>query len=92
MHTIWEFYETPLGPRPIHPVRSGRIPAKGHRRPRLQTEGHGGARGYHLLAVPSWSRRIRVALDCAVGLVLARVDIADLTELSRSRKEIEDHA
>ena len=44
------------------------------------------ARGYHLLAMPSWSRRIRVALDWGVGLVLARVDIADLTELSRSRR------
>jgi NADH dehydrogenase len=44
------------------------------------------ARGYHLLAMPTWSRRVRVALDWAVGLVLPRVDIADLTELSRSRK------
>ena len=70
MDTIWEFYETPLGPRPIHPIRGGRIPAQGHRRP----------------------RRIRVALDWAVGLVLPRVDIADVTELSRSRKEAEEHA
>jgi hypothetical protein len=50
------------------------------------------ARGYHLLAMPSWSRRIRVAFDWAVGLVLARVDIADLTGVSRSRKEIEERA
>ncbi len=82
MDKIWEFYETPLGPRPIHPIRSGRIPAQGHRRPR----------GSHLLAMPSWSRRIRVALDWAVGLVLRRVDLADPTELSRSRKEVEEHA
>jgi hypothetical protein len=35
MDTIWEFYETPVGPRPIHPVRNGRIPAQGHRRRRV---------------------------------------------------------
>jgi hypothetical protein len=87
MDTIWGFYESPVGPRPIHPVRNGRIPAQGRRRRRVVA-----ARGYHLLAMPSWSRRIRVAFDRAVGLVLARVDIADLTGVSRSRKEIEERA
>jgi hypothetical protein len=28
------------------------------------------ARGYHLLAMPSWSRWIQVAIDWTVGLVL----------------------
>jgi hypothetical protein len=85
MDTIWEFYETPVGPRPIHPVRNGRIPAQGHRRRRVVRGGYG-------LLATSWSRRIRVAFDWAVGVVLPRDDIADLTEVSRGRKGVEEHA
>jgi NADH dehydrogenase len=41
MDTIWEFHETPLGPRPIHPIRNGRMPARRNSRLRHQNAGQG---------------------------------------------------
>lgn len=41
-------------------------------------------RGYHVLAVPTWERKIRVCLDWLGGLALGR-DIASLESVQRPR-------
>ncbi len=43
-------------------------------------------RGYHLLAVPTWERKVRVGLTWAAALVFGR-DITSLASVQHPRSE-----
>jgi NADH dehydrogenase len=48
-------------------------------------------RGYHVLAMPTWERKLRVAIDWYGGLVLGR-DIASLQTVQRPRQAFQQDA
>jgi NADH:ubiquinone reductase (H+-translocating) len=48
-------------------------------------------RSYHLLAMPTWTRRVKIALDWTVALLFPR-DVAQLGSLGRPREPFEQAA
>ena len=45
-------------------------------------------RSYHLLAMPTWTRRVKIAMDWTVALLFPR-DLAQLGSLGRPRDPFE---
>jgi NADH dehydrogenase len=45
-------------------------------------------RSYHLLAMPTWTRRVKIAMDWTVSLLFPR-DLAQLGSLARPREPFE---